>query len=442
MRGALKGLSRSMQIEDSGSGAGLSVRRGALCGSALAVALLALLNFMPGIGKASALVTAGTAAEQEGGPAGSDRAETASQAAEQPAPEGILRRWLRWLGWAPEEGKLVWQASGLGNRISAPVLYDDLVFMAGTFIHADSGKPSMSVLSALVQSTGKLRWTQELGAVIPTAPVVFEHRILVADDSGAVLALDGKTSRKLWRVTLPGPIQRAPVIAGKYVAVLAGSTVVALDADTGATRWQRAFPAPTAALGTECEAAVESSNDLVVVYRLGELQVLDSSDGSTRWSQSLPAGCKEPLTVSAGIVIVGDGPTGLRAIRLEDGLERWRFASNIRLQGFRAAQDGVLAVTSPEHRIVAIDLGSGKKLWIREFALPLPPPLLALEQSLVFRSAPDRLTVLVLKSGREAWSSLLPAGLSYLPLASKNGRVFVPLAGGALAAIDGAGAGT
>jgi outer membrane protein assembly factor BamB len=135
------------------------------------------------------------------------------------------------------------------NASTAPVAAGGLVFVAG-----DDG-----ILRALDAASGSPRWTAYTGGVVHYPPTIADGRALVGSGDGWVYAFEAATGRLLWRFRA-APAERRirfydrllsnwPVASGvlvdKGTAYFAagindfdGTHVYALDAATGAIRWQ------------------------------------------------------------------------------------------------------------------------------------------------------------------------------------------------------------
>ena len=134
-------------------------------------------------------------------------------------------------------------------RITAPVAAGGLVFVGG----ADG------VVRAIEAAAGTIAWKSYTGGAIRMPPTIWEGRAYVGSGDGWVYCLEAKSGRLLWRFRA-GPSERMipvygtlmstwPVAAGVLVedgtayaaagiANYDGTYVYALDARTGAVKWQ------------------------------------------------------------------------------------------------------------------------------------------------------------------------------------------------------------
>jgi len=150
----------------------------------------------------------------------------------------------------PERVRRVWQYTpAAAYEATSPVAAGGLVFVGG----------SDGIVRALDAATGKLRWRAYTGAAVRYPPTIAAGRALVASGDGWVYAFEAATGKRLWRFRAAPVERRIPVygalqstwpvatgvLVADGVAYLAagmnnfdGTHAYALDAATGAIRWQ------------------------------------------------------------------------------------------------------------------------------------------------------------------------------------------------------------
>ena len=150
----------------------------------------------------------------------------------------------------PTEATQLWRAKLSGDvEPTAPVAAGGLVFVSG----------SDGIVRALEATTGKPRWTAYTGGAVRYPPAVAEGRAYVGSADGHAYCFEAATGRRLWRFRA-APLERRIPFYGKLastwpvgsgvlvsagVAYFAcginnfdGTHVYALDAKTGAVKWQ------------------------------------------------------------------------------------------------------------------------------------------------------------------------------------------------------------
>ncbi len=150
----------------------------------------------------------------------------------------------------PSKSNLLWQYTPkTATRPTAPVTAGGLVFISG----ADG------IIRALDSATGKQQWQIYTGGAVRMSPTISDSRALVGSGDGWVYALEAKTGRLLWRFRAAPAERKIPVYGSllstwpaasgvmvengtAYVAAgivnYDGTYVYALDAATGAIKWQ------------------------------------------------------------------------------------------------------------------------------------------------------------------------------------------------------------
>jgi len=285
-------------------------------------------------------------------------------------------------GIARASGALLWRAEGCAFAAAA----------GGALLLARGG-----ALAAVAPRTGRVRWTRPIPGAQPGAVVTLARGPLVVLEPGAATGLDpgsGRTlwrfeppgagriaaagfggvlavgadtgllygldaaGRVLWRLRAPGPVLRAPLAAGGLCLALAaadpGTALLAVDASTGARRWEARLdlapgavpyawgrriavagtfggdplvialersgaPAWTAAPPLEGPIAAAAAGPLLVVRAGTGALVALGRDGVARWSRPAPAGSgpsrgPPPVVVRATVIAAaGDGIQALDA---------------------------------------------------------------------------------------------------------------------------------
>lgn len=146
-------------------------------------------------------------------------------------------------------------------------------------------------LTAFDLLTGATRWTSQQGTGYRNGPAVGGGRVFVGAFDGHLYALDAASGAPLWDRTVDvNPLFSAPTVAGDTVYVHgdnhADQTIwYALDAATGAIRWQTA-PAPAGVVRPGPAVA----DGRVYVFGVGQqtLSALDTATGAIRWTVPMP----------------------------------------------------------------------------------------------------------------------------------------------------------
>jgi outer membrane protein assembly factor BamB len=198
------------------------------------------------------------------------------------------------------------------------------------------------VLLALDPGTGAQRWKRRTGSV--SAPAVAARGVVfVGTDDGVMLALDAQTGAERWRHASAGPILEAPVLVATPSATPGASAavtlafaneagqVIALDAATGAPRWQYAAEKTSQEYTLRGHAGLALHDGLLFTgFANGTLVALRAENGSVAWLTSLAGDAQRFVDVDATPLVVGDtlyaasSSGGAWALDAATGLVRWR----------------------------------------------------------------------------------------------------------------------
>ncbi|MGQ0804260.1 MAG: PQQ-binding-like beta-propeller repeat protein [Actinomycetota bacterium] len=249
-----------------------------------------------------------------------------------------------------------------------------------------AGAALVSVAPRLLPRADQLRATGRDAATAPSvaaieprwiAPVTGWPSALAADRVGAVVLAGGGEVRAIdpegvtrWRVDVTGAGFHPPALDRRTVLVGAAARIVALERETGATRWEA--PVPDAAAPHPVALA---DGVALAGSEAGVLVALDAATGETRWSVRYPGSVRSaPVShlndsPAAGIVAAtwhGGGEPRLRALDLATGAVRW----DAPLMGFATAPvaaGGLVVVAEGDGqyaaRVVARNAADGMEAW-------------------------------------------------------------------------------
>lgn len=233
---------------------------------------------------------------------------------------------------------------------------------------------------------GTVRWEQEMGGAVGGVPVIVEGQgddssiLLVGTDNGVLHALDLDTRETVWSYETPGRIRNAPVVhQGVAFFVNSRDQIYALDLRTGEWRWQYEQELQSeftvhGHAGLSFVPAAEEGVDLGTLYACfdnGKVAALAAGSGQALWLASVapPEGgsfvdCDTtPLVdTDAGLVFVAGQSTGVSALSIDGGEERWSFP--MRGAGsLVASPDGALVGTSSLEGVFAIESDGSQMRW-------------------------------------------------------------------------------
>ena len=158
--------------------------------------------------------------------------------------------------------------------------------------------------------------------------------VYVTTGNGGVRALSLADGKLKWSISVGAPVNGAPAVGSSIVALLtADNQTIALDAETGTTRWTHRGLREVASYFSTTAPVIQ---DGVVVssYSSGEVFALRAESGSVMWSDTL------------------GGTIKTRAAAVFNGID----ADPI-------VQDGVVVVISASGEMQASALVNGRPLW-------------------------------------------------------------------------------
>lgn len=199
----------------------------------------------------------------------------------------------------------------------------------------------------------------------PWEDVALVGHLLLADDSGYLVAMDVVRGQERWRARLPTASRTEQLLVGGVLVLRAGDgSVYRLDAGTGAVAW-RALPrgselgygrllaaGPGTAVVAIGEPVAEPSSPATLVG-------LDLATGAERWRRDLPVA---PLSVTPtpvdGTLVLAIAP-GVLGLDLATGRDRWQVAA----ESAAPVTTASAVVVDDTASAFALDPVTGRVLW-------------------------------------------------------------------------------
>ncbi len=271
-------------------------------------------------------------------------------------------------------------------------------------------------VQAFDRATGALLWT----AVAQTSwlPVPTADATVYVVGADAVRALEASTGIERWSVAIPSPPTAAMLHAGALLVVATESgEVVAVDTNARAVAWRRGVGATS----QHPPAALEGSR-LVLTLSDGRVIVLELATGRPVWERALPGTLSAPAT-GRDRVFVGSTNNFFYALDADSGREVWRWRTGGDVVGAAAAGDRVYFV-SLDNILRAVNRDNGNQQWKAEVPTrPAVPPIPVGDVVMLTGVAP-RLDGFVGKTGEVLGNYMAPAELQGAPAVDVNLRPF------------------
>lgn len=271
------------------------------------------------------------------------------------------------VAWDAGDGTQRWRVSpsrpGRPPGYPSPVVTDDRVYVTTV------GGP----LVALERTSGQERWRvdpRDLEDELPTetpsgttsVALALGDRVVVASNR-AVYAVDAGSGDVLASFptnVAPGAV---PVLVGGHLVVNLGPSLVGLDRDTLALRWQYTTPSSGARIGSHPVTAPTVHGERVLVGGgAGTLAALDASTGVPVWDLDLGSAIVSRPAVGDGVIVLRTETGDVRAFDADTGRARWRQnLSPTELGDPAVAAGSVYAADGGE--LIALDAHSGVERW-------------------------------------------------------------------------------
>lgn len=291
-------------------------------------------------------------------------------------------------------GKMIWAHYGWNMTMSNPLVAGGRVYVstgsayfnyANTMLYLNGKRPTrgpgLNSMYALDARTGKQLWVYHFpGEAMPTA--AYEDGFLyIGTGDGHVYKLNATTGKPAWVQDIVSFVSMSsPVLNGRYLFV--GGThpnfFYALDKKTGKVAWKVTLPRLVATGMGDCtpayadglvvqEATVETGDPAKPVANV--LLALDAETGEIVWQHRFAKGLVPPAMKTAtpmianGTVFEGSPVTGnYYAFDLKTGRELWRVHLGAQIRAGGALANGVVYVPYKSGDIAAIRIADGKLL--------------------------------------------------------------------------------
>lgn len=189
--------------------------------------------------------------------------------------------------------------------------------------------------------------------------------LLVPGWNGTLYALDARSGALRWEYATPGPLRATPLVAGERIFLPGGDGALRAFALDGKLLWER--PASAALLAP----AALTQNGIVSLARDGTVTAYDR-DGEQLWQQRLGEDCfYAGPTLADGAVLVATTAGSLWKLALADGRVLWRKTGLGPVYATPLVLDSLLLVGDNAGVLTLIDPLNGNTLDQLEFGAPL-----------------------------------------------------------------------
>lgn len=317
-----------------------------------------------------------------------------------------------------------WVVRG-GNLIEFPpaVAYDRL------YVGTNPGR-----FLAIEADTGRIAWQRRFRRCIAASPTVVDGVVYQPlmdpspcgqpdrDAPGYIVALDADTGRTRWRFEA-GVIESSPLyVDGLLYFGSWDGKVYALDVRTQRVRW-------SFQTGDEVKAAPAYANGTIVIGSYdGRLYALDALTGELRWSTEAQAGVGgsgnfyATAALAYGRAFVGNTDGKVYAFGLESGDLLWSRSTSGFVYSSAAVWDQTVYVGSYDGNLYALDAATGDVRWTFDTGGRVSGAATVVDGYVYVSTLEQRTYALDARTGKRAWT--FPDG-KYTPIVADEESAYL-----------------
>ncbi|MCP5405458.1 MAG: PQQ-binding-like beta-propeller repeat protein [Pseudomonadaceae bacterium] len=286
-------------------------------------------------------------------------------------PEKVVRAWTHDIGSGDGKGAAI---------MHSPVINGGRLFAVDTDAR----------VTALDAKTGKELWRISLPfkekeqAKLSGGLAVSGNLLFITTAGGEVFALTADGGKKVWNIDLAVPLRAAPTVQGEKLFVMShDNRTFALSALDGSLQWTHSgMDEGLNVLAASAPAAANGA--LITPYSSGELYVLRATDGRYIWHDALtsafmgvdpdstPTGIAAPPVVADGLIYAAGLNGGLSAYALTNGQRFWK--ADVQTSQMPWVAGYQIFVVTEKGEMAAINRRDGAIRWVKSLNDDLPKP--------------------------------------------------------------------
>ncbi|MFQ5421797.1 MAG: PQQ-binding-like beta-propeller repeat protein [Anaerolineae bacterium] len=205
----------------------------------------------------------------------------------------------------PNDGHVLWEFESENYILQTPTYYDGTLYVAGSYRSeedVEEGGPMR--IYALDASSGDLQWAYESFDGFPKQLYATDTAVAYIAYQDFVSGVDAKTGQPLWRRDTGNWV---PTLFGHDEIIYFGSAntmVHALNTNDGKTVWQ--FNIPEGTFNYVIGAPRQVNQTLYFLTQQGDIFALDALNGRFNWEYSTNIEARTGLTATDNWLIIGD----------------------------------------------------------------------------------------------------------------------------------------
>ena len=304
--------------------------------------------------------------------------------------------------------RVVW-SRGIGTLIEFPAVISDGIAYIGNF---------RGTVRALSMRTGKIAWRHDTPhGKMAASPAVFHDQLVAHGMDGKVWVLDRNSGRLRWHKTIGSPVESSPIV--RYGVDYFGSwngNVYALDLRTHRIKWvYRSGYKITS-------SAALAGRTLYIGDYGGRLLALDARNGRLRWSGSVNGRIYGTPAVAGGRVFVPSSDGNSLTAFSTRGTRLWTIHTGSYVYSSPAVWGGRVFFGSYNGVLYCASAGSGRILWQVGTGGPISGAAVVVDGVVYAGSFAHRIVGVDVRTGRVVLR--FPHG-HYVPVSGNGGRLLL-----------------
>lgn len=263
-------------------------------------------------------------------------------------------------------------------------------------------------------------WKYKVGAPIISSPIISEGVAFFGALDSTVYAINIATGTLKWKLKTNGEIRSTLAPAGNNLYLAGGNGVLScIDKQSGKPVWRVLFDNTAVFIGERRYDFADYYHSSPLVHEnmiyfgsgTGKIQALTADKGEALWSFATGDIVHTIPVLSGELLIVGSFDGYLYALNKRNGALVWKFKTvgqqyfpKGEVQGFPAADLGIIYVGSRDYNLYALDARGGYARWNRKFEGGWALSNTVKDSVLYVGTSDDRLLLaLDAVTGREKW---------------------------------------
>jgi len=217
------------------------------------------------------------------------------------------------------------------------------------------------VIRCLDAAKGEELWSHSTDSAVYAAPNVIDGQVLVATDSGQLIALAADSGQPRWTFELEAPLRCWPtVVSGQVLLAGCDENLHTVDATTSQEVDRLELDGPTGSTAAELKGNVYFGTQQGTFYSLATQPL------AINWLYRDPKRAAEinsAAAVDPRVVVFASHGKQVTALDPARGEPLWRFPVRGRVEGSPVIAGNWVLVATSRGRLIAVDLQSGKEAW-------------------------------------------------------------------------------